>query len=82
MPNCYVKNRNTAKVRVGVTRGGLVKFVSDAYGLSASDRQIIEKSMLTGKLEPGDFVMADKGFDVLNFNVLNNFNSICNSRQK
>jgi len=27
--------------------------------------------MLTEKLEPGDSVMADKVFNVLNFNVLN-----------
>ena len=32
------KNRNTVKVLVGVTPGGLVSFVSDAYGGSASDR--------------------------------------------
>jgi len=32
------KNRNTAKVLVGVTPGGLVNFVSDAYGGSANDR--------------------------------------------
>jgi len=83
------KNRNTAKILVGVTPGGLalVNFVSDAYGGSASDRQIIEKSMLTEKLELGDSAMTDKGFDVLNFNVLNvliltDFNSICTSRQK
>ena len=65
------KNHNTAIVLVGVTPGGLVNFVSDAYGGSASDRQIIERSMLTEKMEPGDSVMADKGFGVLNFNDLN-----------
>ena len=64
------KNRNTAKVLVGVTQCGLINFVSDAYEGSASDRQIIEKSMLTEKLEPSDSVMADKRFDVLNSNVL------------
>ena len=63
------KNRNTAKVLVGVTLCGLINFVSDAYEGSASDRQIIEKNMLTEKLEPSDSVTADKGFDV-NFNVL------------
>ena len=80
------KDRNTAKV--GPTCWcGLINFVSDTYEGSASDRQIIEKSMLIEKLEPSDSVMADKGFDVLNFNVLNvliltDFNSICTSRQK
>ena len=67
------KNCNIAKIGllVGVTPAGLVNFVSDAYGGSASDRQIIERSMLTEKMEPGDSVMADKGFGVLNFNDLN-----------
>jgi len=53
------KNRNTAKVLVVVTLCGLINFVSDAYEGSASDRQIIEKSMLPEKLKPSDSVMAD-----------------------
>jgi len=58
------KNRNTAKVLVGVTPGGLVSFVSDAYGGSTSDRQIVERGNLREITDPGDSVMADKGFDV------------------
>ena len=38
------KNRNTLKMLVGITLGGLVSFVSPAYGGSASDRQIVESS--------------------------------------
>ena len=40
------KNRNTAKVLVGVTPGGLVSYVSDAYGGSTSDHQKVEQSNL------------------------------------
>lgn len=58
------KNRNTMKVLVGCTPGGLVSHVSDAYGGSASDRQIVERSNLTKICDPGDSVMADKGFNV------------------
>jgi len=58
------KNRNTNKVLIGVTPGGLVSYVSPAYGGSTSDRQIVERSDLTSKLDPTDSIMADKGFDV------------------
>jgi len=58
------KNRNTAKALIGITPGGLVSFISDAYGGSASDRQIVERTNLRAITDPGDSVMADKGFDV------------------
>ncbi len=58
------KNRNTAKVLVGMTPAGLVSYVSPAYGGSASDRQICERSNLADVCTPGDSIMADKGFDV------------------
>lgn len=58
------KNRNTLKVLVGSTPGGLVSYVSPAYGGSASDRQICERSNLTTLCEPGDVILADKGFNV------------------
>ena len=58
------KNRNTIKVLVGATPGGLVSYVSDAYGGSTSDRQIVERSALTSMCSLNDSIMADKGFNV------------------
>ena len=58
------KNRNTLKVLVGCTPGGLVSFVSDVFGGSTSDRQIVERSNLPKMCDPGDEIMADKGFNV------------------
>ena len=58
------KNRNTVKVLVGTTPGGLVSYVSQAYGGSVSDRQICERSTLPSLCDPGDSIMADKGFNV------------------
>ncbi|XP_048733958.1 uncharacterized protein LOC125650059 [Ostrea edulis] len=58
------KNRNTVKVLVGSTPGGLVSFISSAFGGSASDRQLVERSSLLNQCEPGDSVMSDKGFNV------------------
>jgi len=58
------KNRNTMKVLVGISPGGLVSYVSEAYGGSTSDRQTVERSNLVNKCDPGDEIMADKGFNV------------------
>ncbi|XP_070184167.1 uncharacterized protein [Littorina saxatilis] len=58
------KHGNTVKVLVGVTPSGLTSYVSDAYGGSTSDRQIVERSPLPLLCESGDSIMADKGFNV------------------
>lgn len=58
------KNRNTIKLLVGATPGGLVNYVSPAYGGSTSDRQICERSNLLTLCDKGDSIMADKGFNV------------------
>ena len=58
------KNRNTLKTIVGITPGGLVCHVSDAYGGSASDRILVQRSNLLQKCDPKDSVMADKGFNI------------------
>ncbi|XP_069117620.1 uncharacterized protein [Argopecten irradians] len=58
------KNRNTIKILVGSTPGGLVNYVSTAYGGCTSDRQIVERCRLVNICDPGDSVMADKGFNV------------------
>jgi hypothetical protein len=60
------KNKNTLKTMIGITPRGAVSYVSDSYGGSASDRQIIERSELLdqGKFEPKDSIMADRGIMV------------------
>lgn len=59
------KNTNTVKVMIFSNPGGLNTALSDAYGGSASDRQVIERSQhILERLDPGDSVMADKGFDI------------------
>ena len=58
------KNKNTVKLVVGATPGGLISYLSPTYGGSVTDRQIIERSDLLKMLDLGDSVMADKGFDV------------------
>ena len=52
------------KALVGASPGGLFTYVSPAYGGLTSDRQIVERSGLNALLDPGDKIMADKGFNV------------------
>ena len=57
------KNRNTLKVLVGANPGGVISYVSEAYGGSSTDRKIVERFCLPEMLTSGDQVMADKGFN-------------------
>ena len=58
------KNHCTCKVLIGITPSGAVSFVSDVCEGSISDKEILKKSGLLDKLQPGDLVMVDRGFNV------------------
>lgn len=58
------KNKNTLKIIVGASPGGLVSSIPQAYGGSASDRSLVECSDLFEKCDDHDSIMADKGFNV------------------
>lgn len=60
------KHHNTFKVLVGVAPNGLVTFMSTVWGGHTSDRHITQKDghLFLPKLEPGDIILADKGFTV------------------
>lgn len=58
------KSKNTWKKLICITPGGTVSFLSGTYGGSASDRQITESCKLLKLINPGDILMADKGFNI------------------
>ena len=56
------KSHMTYKSLIGITPNGVITFVSDLLGGSISDKQLTKSCGLLDLLEPGDQVMADKGF--------------------
>ena len=58
------KHPNTFKVLVGISPTGAIIFISKLWGGGISDQKITECCGVLYLLEPGDNVMADRGFDV------------------
>lgn len=55
--NCY-----TIKVLLGVAHCGLITFVSQCWGGSISNKELILRSGLLGEIEAGDLVIANREF--------------------
>ncbi|XP_032422437.1 uncharacterized protein LOC116722314 [Xiphophorus hellerii] len=58
------KNHTTFKGLIGIAPCGIITFVSRLYTGSISDIEITRKSQILTLLQPGDGVMADKGFQI------------------
>ena len=56
------KHHNTEKVLIGISPIGAIIFVSDLYAGRFSDWKIIKDRGIYDLLEPGDSIMADRGF--------------------
>ncbi|KAK8762909.1 hypothetical protein V5799_034486 [Amblyomma americanum] len=56
------KGRHTIKYLVGIAPNGLITFHSKGFGGRTSDTTLTVESGFLSLLEPGDLVLADKGF--------------------
>lgn len=59
----YKKN-HTVKFNMGVAPSGLIIETSSAFGGRASDKHIVAHSEILDRLDYGDAVMVDKGYQI------------------
>ena len=58
------KSHNTFKLLVSLSPLCHINFVSKLYTGAISDKEIIQQSGFLDYIEPGDTIMADKGFNI------------------
>lgn len=58
------KSSNTFKLFLSISPIPHFNFISNLFSGSISDKEIVKRSCFMEKLNPGDVVMADKGFNI------------------
>ena len=58
------KKHNTVKFLIGITPCGTISFLSKSWGGRVFDKNLTQESGFFRCLEPGDVILADRGFTV------------------
>ncbi|XP_066268877.1 uncharacterized protein [Branchiostoma lanceolatum] len=58
------KKHNTAKYLIGITPNGTISFLSEGYGGRSSNKTITKDSGFLELVDPGDVILADRGFTI------------------
>ncbi|XP_014678815.1 PREDICTED: uncharacterized protein LOC106818641 [Priapulus caudatus] len=58
------KHNNTVKFLIGITPQGSISYLSKGWGGRTSDKHVTEQCGILSQLNPGDVVLADRGFDI------------------
>ena len=58
------KHHNTIKFLIGIAPQGTVSYISRAWGGRVTDKYIAENCGILDKINPGDVLLADRGFSI------------------
>ena len=58
----HYKKHNTVKFLIGITPAGVICFLSQCWGGRVSDQELTRNSGFLDKIQPGDVILADRGF--------------------
>ncbi|ELT97590.1 hypothetical protein CAPTEDRAFT_26554, partial [Capitella teleta] len=64
------KQRNTFKALVGVAPNAAITFVCPFYPGCMSDKEIVRHSGVMDQMQPGDLILADKGFLIQDWDAI------------
>ena len=58
------QHHNTWKALIGISPDGAITFVSKLWSGCVSDKEVTQKCGVFALMEPGDNIMAGRGFDI------------------